>query len=130
MTLAYDNMCYLVKLKASSSPLPFQSPLDKMWINVNKIIDVFQFSNHISPVCRQKYSPETGIHRPENKHALSCHVLSILSVQCQNSIIFSLFTIWLLDAMNTLLSVISMAENLYCLCHTDFFMTIIIIYSE
>ena len=58
MTLLYDNMCNLNKLKASRSPLPFNSPLDKMWINVDKIIDVFHFSNHISPLCRQQYSPE------------------------------------------------------------------------
>jgi len=56
--LAYDNMCNLDRLKASCSPVPLQSPLDQLWINVNKVIDVFHFSNHIRPLCRQKYSPE------------------------------------------------------------------------
>jgi len=58
LTLAYDNMCNLDKLKASCSPLPHQSPLEQLWMNVNKIIDVFHFSNHINPLCRQKYSSE------------------------------------------------------------------------
>ena len=55
--LAYDNMCNLAKLKVAQSPLPFPSPLDKVWLDVNKIIDVFHFKNHISPECHKKFSP-------------------------------------------------------------------------
>ena len=58
ITLAYDNMCNLDKLKASKSLLPFDPPYDKMWLNVNKIIDVFHFKNHVSPVCKERYCPD------------------------------------------------------------------------
>ena len=55
--LAYDNMCNLAKLKVARDPLPFPPPLDKLWLNVNKIIDVFHFQNHVSAECREKFSP-------------------------------------------------------------------------
>ena len=58
ITLAYDNMCNLDRLKASKSALPFEPPYDKMWMDVRKIIDVFHFKNHVSPVCKQLYSPD------------------------------------------------------------------------
>lgn len=58
ITLAYDNMCNLDKLKASRAELPFESPYSKMWMNVKKIIDVFHFKNHISPTCKERYSPD------------------------------------------------------------------------
>ena len=55
--LAYDNMCNLEKIKAAKAPLPFPPPLDKLWLNLNKVIDVFHFANHVSPECREKFSP-------------------------------------------------------------------------
>lgn len=58
VTLAYDNMCNLDKLKASRLPLPLDPPYDRIWTNVKKIIDVFHFGNHVSPQCKEKYSPE------------------------------------------------------------------------
>ena len=129
VTLAYDNMCNLDKLKASRSPLPFHAPLDKMWINVKKIIDVFHFSNHISPLCRRQYSPvavkeahpEWNTQAGEQTFAWLSRFKHILSAQCQNSIISSLFIVWFLDAMLTLVSATSMAENLYYLSLTDVF---------
>ena len=57
-TLAYDNMCNLERLKAVKVPLPLPPPLDKMWMSITKIIDVFHFGNHINPDCQRKYSPE------------------------------------------------------------------------
>ena len=57
MYLAYDNMCNLAKLKVAQAPLPFKPPLDKLWIDLNKIIDVFHFQNHVSIKCRETYSP-------------------------------------------------------------------------
>ena len=58
VTLAYDNMCNLDKLKASKELLPFDPPYDSVWSEVTKIIDVFHFSNHVSPHCKEKYSPK------------------------------------------------------------------------
>ena len=58
VTLAYDNMCNLDKLKASKQLLPFEPPINKVWHDVKKIIDVFHFANHVSPACKEKYSPD------------------------------------------------------------------------
>ena len=55
--LAYDNMCNLAKLKIARSPLPFQPPLDRLWLDVKKVIDVFYFKNNISPECQRQFSP-------------------------------------------------------------------------
>ena len=53
--LAYYNMCNLAKLKVARDRLPFPPPLDKLWLNVNKVIDVFHFQNHVSAECREKF---------------------------------------------------------------------------
>ena len=34
MTLAYDNMCNLDKLKVARNPLPLDKPFDEMWMNI------------------------------------------------------------------------------------------------
>lgn len=57
IVLAYDNMCNLAKLKIAQAPLPFPPPLDQLWLDVHKIIDVFHFRNHVSSDCQKKYSP-------------------------------------------------------------------------
>ena len=57
ITLAYDNMCNLDKMKISKKPLPLPSPFDSLWLNVNKIIDIFHFPNHVSALCKENYSP-------------------------------------------------------------------------
>ena len=57
-TIAYDNMCNLDRLRAVETPLPLPSRLDKMWMSVTKIIDVFHFCNHVGADCQRKYSPE------------------------------------------------------------------------
>ena len=31
--------------------------MDMLWLNIEKIIDVFHFPNHISPDCKDKFSP-------------------------------------------------------------------------
>ena len=56
VTLAYDNMCNLDRMKVAQQPLPFPSPFDKLWLNV-KIIDAFHFCNHTSEKCHTKYNP-------------------------------------------------------------------------
>ena len=55
--LAFDNMCNLAKLKAARNPLPLPPPLNVVWMNVTKKIDTFHFKNHISPKCRDEFSP-------------------------------------------------------------------------
>lgn len=57
VTLAYDNMCNLAKLKVAQELLPFSPPLDRLWLDIKKIIDVFHIKNHISQDCLSKFSP-------------------------------------------------------------------------
>jgi hypothetical protein len=59
VTLAYDNMCNLDRLRVAQKPLPLPPPLDMAWIHLEKIIDKFHFPNHSGIVCRDKYSPES-----------------------------------------------------------------------
>lgn len=56
--LAYDNMCNLARMRIANQPLPFPPPLDRLWLDVKKIIDVFHFKNHVGIDCRSKFSPE------------------------------------------------------------------------
>ena len=58
VTLAYDNICNLDRMKVAKHPLPLPKPLDTIWIDVTKIIDVFHFPNHVSEECKKIYSPE------------------------------------------------------------------------
>ena len=47
-------MCNLQRLRVAQN-LP--SPYDRLWMSINKVIDVFHFRNHISPVCKELFSP-------------------------------------------------------------------------
>jgi hypothetical protein len=58
IVLAYDNMCNLCRLRITKSPLPLPPPLDQLWESVDKIIDKFHLSNHVSQECQTKFSPE------------------------------------------------------------------------
>ena len=58
MYLAYDNMCNLCKLRVTREPLPLPAPLDRAWLELNKVIDSFHLPNHVDPRCRQLYSPD------------------------------------------------------------------------
>ena len=49
ITLAYDNMCNIERMHVARKPLPLPPPMDKAWMNVDKVIDVFHFGNHVSP---------------------------------------------------------------------------------
>ena len=51
-------MCHLDGLNAAQKSLPFPDPLNKLWINVHKFIDVFHLRNHINPRCHQVYNPD------------------------------------------------------------------------
>ena len=56
--LVYDNMYHLDGLNAAQKPLPFPDPLNKLWINVHRFIDVFHLRNHVIPRCHQVYNPD------------------------------------------------------------------------
>lgn len=58
ITLAYDNMCNVCKLKVSRKPLPLPAPYDRCWESITKIIDKFHHRNHVNPECRVKFSPD------------------------------------------------------------------------
>ena len=56
--LAYDNMYNLCRLRIAKLPLPLPPPLDKLWESVDKIIDKFHLSNHVSQEYHKRFSPE------------------------------------------------------------------------
>ena len=63
--LAYDNMCHLDGLNTAQKPLPFPDPLNRLWINVHKFIDVFHHasdSERLAPQiqCNRVAAPELG----------------------------------------------------------------------
>ena len=66
--LAYDNMCNLDRLRAAQMPLPLPPPMDRAWLDLEKIIDKFHFPNHTGKMCKEKYSPE-GINPQFNTQA-------------------------------------------------------------
>ena len=59
ITLAYDNMCNLDRLRVAQSVLPLPPPMNSAWLNLEKIIDKFHFPNHIGKTCWEKYDPTT-----------------------------------------------------------------------
>ena len=52
-------MYNLARLNAGKALLPFPIPMDKIWLNIKKIIDVFHLRHHTSESCRRQFSPET-----------------------------------------------------------------------
>ena len=73
--LAYDNMCQLVKLKASKIPLPLPEPYDKMWSKITKVVDGLHISNHVEDFCKEELHPnkigEVHPHLKETKNTQS-----------------------------------------------------------
>ena len=57
ITLAYDNMCNIERMHIARKPLPLPPPMERAWMNVGKVIDVFHFGNHVSPQCKERFSP-------------------------------------------------------------------------
>ena len=57
VTLAYDNICNIQRMKVAKNPLPFLAPLDRLWLDVEKVIDSFHLSNHVSTACKDNFSP-------------------------------------------------------------------------
>ena len=62
--IAYDNMCHLDSLKAAKIDLPLQSPCDKLWKSVTKVIDDLHIRNHSDPKCLEMYHP----HKVREEH--------------------------------------------------------------
>ena len=66
IVLAYDNACNLDRLKAARNPLPLEKPLDRIWMDIDKMIDVFHFKNHTSLDCKRLYNP--AIYKSAHPH--------------------------------------------------------------
>ena len=45
------------RMHVARKPLPLPPPMDKAWMNVDKVIDIFHFGNHVSPQCKERFSP-------------------------------------------------------------------------
>lgn len=58
MWLAYDNMCQLLKSKASKSKLPLDPPYDNMWNAINKCVDGMHIKNHVENNCWTRLHPD------------------------------------------------------------------------
>ena len=56
--LAYDNMCQLLKTRASSADLPLPAPYNRMWACINKMIDGLHIRNHVDPECHTNLHPD------------------------------------------------------------------------
>ena len=56
VTLAYDNICNIQRMKVAKNPLPFLAPLDRLWLDVEKVINSFHLSNHVSTACKDNFS--------------------------------------------------------------------------
>ena len=52
-------MCNVDSMKIARTPLPIQSPYDRIRLNVNKVIDDLHMRNHKRLECREKYSTES-----------------------------------------------------------------------
>jgi len=53
----YDNVCNLDRIHTAQQPLPLPAPLDQLWLETQKVIDVFHLSNHKREECRTTYNP-------------------------------------------------------------------------
>lgn len=47
--------CNLAKMNLAKTPLP--PPLTQLWMNETKIIDSFHLKDHVSPSCKEHFSP-------------------------------------------------------------------------
>ena len=109
---------HLDRLKAAQNPLPLEKPLDRVWMDVHKIIDVFHFKNHTSSRCKQLYNP--AIYKSEhpfwNTQAGEQTFIWLgrfKNIVCSMPKHHHLFTYieWYLGEINILLSVIEMVIN-------------------
>ncbi|OQV11979.1 hypothetical protein BV898_13773 [Hypsibius exemplaris] len=54
----YDNVCNLDFIHAAKNPLPLPKPYDSLWLEINKVIDIFHLKNHRRPECKTTYNPD------------------------------------------------------------------------
>jgi len=67
--LAYDNMCHVDGLKIAKGLLPFDKPLDRMWLCITKVIDRLHIRNHKQVRCKAIYNPDEKIPKDFNTMA-------------------------------------------------------------
>ena len=97
ITLAYDNMCNLDRLRVAQRVLPLPPPMDSAWLNLEKIIDS---TYYIFPITMEKHVGKSTIQqhsrptfqistlRPESKHSRAFCAL------CLRYIISSIYIAW------------------------------------
>ena len=119
ITLAYDNICNLARLKVAQK----KPPLDMAWRNVEKIIDVFHFGNHVSPDCKRNFCPDKLKKENPNFNTQAGeqtfvwvgrfkHILCSIN---KNHHLFYLYTEWCLEGIYILLNVIETVGNQFYL---------------
>ena len=52
-------MCNVDRMTVAKQPLPIRPPYDKLWLQVNKVIDKLHLKNHKNPRCKELYNPES-----------------------------------------------------------------------
>lgn len=125
-------MCNVAGLNVAKAPLPFPAPMDKMWLSIKKIIDVFHLRNHIGESCRHQFSLE-GVkqHYPnmnsyiqvgEQTFTWLYHFKHILCAMPNFTTCFT-FTAWLFTETITLLYVICTVKSHYYL-RSKFFVSV------
>ena len=56
-TLSYDDMCNVGKMLIARQKLPLEAPYDRLWLEVNKVIDLLHIRNHIDLKCKEILNP-------------------------------------------------------------------------
>ena len=57
IVLFYDNICNILRTKASKTPLKLEKPYDQMWLKITKLIDTFHVKNHVRDECQTTLHP-------------------------------------------------------------------------
>ena len=119
ITVAYDNICNIEKMRIARKPLPLPPPYNKLY--VQKIIDVFHFPNHISATCREQFSPLQFKESHPNFNTQcgeqTLHGLVDISayyVQWLGITTCFIYTEWCCGVIYTLLDAISLVVNQFC----------------
>ena len=109
--------CNTDRMKVAQNPLPFPTPLDRLWLDIEKVIDSFHLSNHVSATCREKFSPSKlkadnpHYNTQAGEHLFGWGGLSIFYVQWTRFIIYFICTVWLDVGTRILPNVTGMVEN-------------------
>ena len=51
-------MCNVDRMRVARHPLPLKEPFHRLWLDVNKVIDLLHLKNHKDPKCKKEYNPE------------------------------------------------------------------------